>query len=173
VNVETNKRGDYVMTKEELEARLNAAEKEITDLKAKLNEASEIPEFLEFNIGAVVWYMDSDLKVYNYKNCVSEARNNYNNFHTFEYAKEFADICREIAMLLHCKWHIDRDYVPDWKDATEPKYFLYFDSKKDKYDITYVFFTHVKYPMVFFSNKDVAKKAADWMNKRHKQERSD
>ena len=156
------------MTKEELETRLNAAEKEIADLKAKLNEASEIPEFLEFNIGDVVWYMDADSKVYNYKNCVSEARHNYNNFHTFEYAKEFAEKCHEIAMLLHCKWYVDRDYVPNWENAKELRYFLYFDSKEDKYDVTYVVRTHVKYPMVFFSNKDAAQKAADWMNKRHK-----
>ena len=76
-------------------------------------------------------------------------------------------------MLLHCKWYVDRDYVPNWKNTKEPKYFLYFDSKEDKYKVTYVLHTIVKYPMVFFSNADAAQKAADWMNKRHKQERSD
>ena len=164
------------MTKEELEVRLNAAEKEIADLKAKLNEASEIPDYPEFDCEDDVFYLSFDnSKVYKsirYTSSPFECLD-YNRFHTKEYAKEFADICCETAMLLHCKWYVDRDYVPDWKNTKEPKYFLYFDPKEDKYNVTYVLHTFVKYPMVFFSNKDAAQKAADWMNKRHKQERSD
>lgn len=166
-------RGDYAMTKEELEARLNAAEKEIADLKAKLNETSEIPDYPEFKKDVQYYYLHPHLCISQIRNVFPNRTDDFNAFHTPEYAKEFADICREIAMLLHCKWYVDRDYVPDWKDVKEPKYFLYFDPKEDKYNVTYVLHTLVKYPMVFFSNKDAAQKAADWMNKRHKQERSD
>lgn len=160
------------MTKDEIKTRLESAEKqmndlqkEIADLKVKLDEAREIPDHLEFNIGDVVWYIDGDLKVYNYTNCVAEIRTNYNNFYTPKYAKELAKKCHEIAMLLYCKWHIDRDYEPNWDDDNDVKFSVMLDhSDKDKVEYAVYCHHYSQYPTVYFSTKEAAQKAADWMN---------
>lgn len=161
------------MTKRELEEKIELYERqingltnEIKKLEIELGKAGEeeIPEFPEFHSGDIVWCKNNAFDVVNYINRTSRTKK-YNNFHTVEYAKECAEKCREIAMLLHCKWHIDRDYVPNWKDGSE-KYCVTYNHDKGGYITD--FFYKTEYPTVYFSTKHDAKKAADWMNKHYK-----
>lgn len=162
------------MTKDELKIKLESAERElkalkqleaeIQSLKAQLNEVQEdeIPEFPVFeNETDRLYYVTSNLRA------ISGSRigagTDFNAFHTATYATIFSTKCREIAMLMHCKWYVDKDYVPDWDDDRETKYIVVYSNAKEKY-IT-GFWKECEYGNVYFSSREAAQKAADWMNK--------
>ena len=137
-------------------------------MKIELNKVveDEIPDFPDFNIGDTDWYKDVDFTVSSYiKNSASKTKN-YNNFHMAGYARKYAEKSREIAMLLHCKWYIDRNYVPNWKNNDEIKYCVTYDYSKKSYVLDYSY--GIEYSTVYFSSEQAAKKAADWMNKYYK-----
>lgn len=105
------------MDKKDLERRLEAEEKqnlglldEIKNLKAQLAEMQdepEIPDMPVFHANETYWRMYPTLK--HIKSSVLHSDYDgecYNLFHTKEYADEFADKCKLIAMLLHCKWYL-------------------------------------------------------------------
>lgn len=161
------------MTREELEKRLESAEKqmiglqdEIQNLKAKLAEAqdeTEIPDFPEFKPTAgEAWHINNVLKVTSIPSYYPLSVDDYNYFHTKEYAQEFADKCKLIAMMLHCKWYLDRDYVPNWDDLSEIKWDAHFDSKQNKFLCDS--WKHTKASGVYFSSGAIARKCADWLN---------
>lgn len=162
------------MTREELKKRLESAEKqmiglqdEIQNLKAKLAEAqdeSEIPDFPVFKYdGETSWYMNSSLRIPAVMSTKGEKTGDYNFFHTKEYAQEFADKCKLIAMMLHCKWYLDRDYVPNWDDMSEIKWDVSFDCKSNKFVCER--WQHTKASGVYFSSGAIARKCADWLDK--------
>lgn len=164
------------MTREELEKRLESAEKqmiglqdEIQNLKAKLAEAQgepKIPDFPVFGTDGEeqFWCIDIMLEVDTPKTATKPVEEfDYNFFHTKEYAQEFADKCKIIAMMLHCKWYLDRDYVPNWDDMSEIKWDVHFDSKRNEF-LCYSW-SHSKRPGVYFSSGAIARKCADWLNK--------
>ena len=167
------------MTVEELTSKLESAEKqiiglqdEIQNLKVKLDEAREIPDFPRFKIGDDCYYLHSGLYVSKFQKTfmdTSRTIDDFNTFHTPEYAKFFADKCREIAMLLHCKWHIDRDFEPNWDYDNDGKFsVMWHHDPDDKSKAEYAVDNHYysEYPTVYFSSREAAQKAADWMNER-------
>jgi hypothetical protein len=163
------------MTKKELEEKIGLYEKqvnglnnEIEKLKIELSKVVEdkIPDFPEFNFGDTIWYKNNAFNVGNYIKSETSKTKDYNNFHTEEYAKEYTEKSREIAMLLHCKWYIDRCYIPDWKNRDEIKYCVTYNHNNKSYVLDYFYDT--EYPTVYFSTKQVAKEAADWMNEHYK-----
>lgn len=116
------------MTRTELERRLEAAEKqnlglldEIKNLKAQLANMQDdpwIPDFPKFNRGSAYWSVDDEFSLqksqhsgYVGEKGIKDDEALYNAFHTEEYAQEFANKCKLIAMMLHCKWYIDRDFI--------------------------------------------------------------
>lgn len=164
------------MTKKELEEKIQLCggqvidlENELEKLKAELSKVveDEIPDFPEFNSGDIIWYKDDGFKIVHYIKSETSKTKDYNNFHTEEYVKEYLEKSREIAMLLHCKWYIDRDYVPNWKDDDENKYCVAYNYETKSYVSDY-FYETTKYSTVYFSTKQAAQKAADWMNKHYK-----
>lgn len=99
------------MDKNELERRIEAAEKqnlglmdEIQNLKAQLAEMQdepEIPDIPDFKVvDDEVWYINNILEVSGPCDCPGIVKD-YNNFHVKEYADEFANKCKLIAMMLH------------------------------------------------------------------------
>lgn len=160
------------MTREELEKRLESAEKqmiglqdEIQNLKAKLAEAQErpeIPDKPDFEMDEKFYYLSS--LVGGVKNCCVYDNDyiDFNMFHTEKYAQEFADKCKIIAMMLHCKWYLDREYIPNWDDLSEIKWDVHFDSKRNEF-LCYSW-SHSKRPGVYFSSGAIARKCADWLN---------
>lgn len=165
------------MTKKELleekiklcESQVNGLKNEIEKLKTELNKPveDEIPDFPIFDSGDAVWCNNCDFDKVNYIINYIRKTKNYNNFHTEEYAKEYAEKSRELAMLLHCKWYIDRDYVPNWEDDNEVKYCVRYNHQNEGHYAP-DFFYKVEFLTVYFSTKQAAQKAADWMNKHYK-----
>lgn len=163
------------MTREELEKRLESAEKqmiwlqdEIQNLKAKLAEAEyepEIPDFPVFGTDGKeqFWCIDIMLEVDTPKTATEPVEEfDYNFFHTKEYAQEFADKCKLIAMMLHCKWYLCPDYVPDFTNSNEEKYYVYYDVCNEKYTTDWRSVTINN--EVFFNTKENAQKCAEWLN---------
>lgn len=167
------------MTREELERRLDEAEKhnlglldEIKWLKEKLAEQDkqEIPDFPEFNRGDVVYKMDScfDVMEENHgggkgdKDFTEYDARFYNDFHTAYYAHAFRKKCLMSAMMLHCKWYLDRGYTPDWDNENEEKWQVFWGNTYKRYDVTG--WASDEYGSVFFSTEEAAQKCADWMN---------
>jgi hypothetical protein len=160
------------MDKQDIERRLEAAEKqnlglldEIKNLKAQLAEMQdepEIPDKPEFEMDEKFYYLDSvtdDVEDSCHVGDIDAI--DFNMFHTKEMAQEFAKKCKLIAMMLHCKWYLDRDYVPDW-DNDVSKFLPRFDHNEHKFDAdAWLLVEHIG---VFFSTKEKAQKCADWLN---------
>ena len=169
------------MTREELERRLEAAEKqnlglldEIKNLKAKLAEMqdeTEIPDFPKFKCGESYWTMYDNFVLSDERAAIIRARDatEYNMFHTEAYAQEFSDKCKLIAMLLHCKWYVDRDYIPDWnnKSQDEGKWQVFWSNMYKRYEVCD--WISEEYGSVFFSTEEAAQKCAEWMNEHWKE----
>ena len=162
------------MTKDEIQTRLESAEKqmiglqdEIANLKAKLDEAQEemIPEFPVFERGEDYWYLDIDGCIERSYSDGATEDNDFNMFYNDKYAKLYADKCREIAMLLHCKWYVEKElfkFNSGMLGNYPPVYTVVYDRPMDEYSVVKA---HVyEGSQVYFKSKDAAQKAADWMN---------
>lgn len=160
------------MTREELEKRFESAEKqliglqdEIQNLKAKLAEAHDEPEIPDVPVFCAepLYFVNSrsDIVGSEYKICTGVVEHDFNAFHTKEYAKEFADKCNLIAMMLHCKWYLDRDYVPDW-DNGDDKFTVWYNHMDNEWQIDFQEIHET--PSIYFSTEESAQKCADWLN---------
>lgn len=164
------------MDKKELERRLEAAEKqnlglldEIKNLKAQLAEMQDEPEIPDFPIfkpaGEEAWHINNVLEV-STPGITSGTVCDFNFFHTEVYAKEFAKKCKLIAMLLHCKWHLCRDYKEDFEDA-EYKWYVHYTNNTVRF-ATACFATDYcvdnDHGSVYFDTEENAQKCADWLN---------
>lgn len=160
------------MTREELEKRLDSAEKqmiglqdEIQNLKAKLAEAQDKPEIPDYPVfksgGENSWYMNSSLRIISGVSEGGEKTGDYNFFHSEEYAQEFADKCKLIAMMLHCKWYLCRGFKCDYSDSND-KWVVYYGGLDNKFIATNSI--HCDYGFVQFDTMDNAKKCAEWLN---------
>lgn len=169
------------MNKNDLERRLEAAEKqslglldEIKYLKeqlAKAQKEQEIPDKPEFEMDEKFYYFNSVI------NNVEDGCHggdigiiDFNMFHTEEYAHEFRRKCLLIAMMLHCKWYIDRNFIQDWSDPLEYKWQLYYDHDEKK--MTVGAYSRSDFGVVF-STEENAKKCADWLNEHWKEDGND
>lgn len=161
------------MTREELERRLDEAEKqnlglldEIKWLKEKLKEVKdepEIPDKPSFSVNERYWCSDfaDGFKVWGepFDDCTNS---DFSMFHTREYAQEFAQKCKLIAMMLHCKWYVEREYVPDLDNKDEEKWQVFWSNVYKRYDICD--WASDEYGSVYFSTEEAAQKCADWLN---------
>lgn len=163
------------MTKEEIQSKLEAAEKqleeiknlkaEIESLKNKLKEIqeNEIPEFPRIKSEKEYWFINSELKVDWRIATLSYDTDDYNLFHSNKYAQLFADKCRELAMLLHCKWYCDKKLVIDFSDRSAIKWCVEYDHDLNRWTVESQC-VHEN-TTIYFTTAEAARKAADWMNK--------
>lgn len=159
------------MDKNELERRLEVAEKqmlglqdEIKNLKERLNEVQEdeIPEYPTFEYGE---------KYYPYCHYSGNAHGStwegetqimdYNCFHSAEYHQLFDAKIREIAMLLHCKWYLDRK-IDSKFDGETSNYCVWYNHLFRKWNVDWN--RSNESTTIYFSTEEDAQKAADWMN---------
>ena len=148
--------------KKETLARIEMAEKELAELKAKVQNDGEVPNALKWNIKdcEAGWCIDSSGSVYeaNFYLCASEVRKR-RLFKTEKYAQMFCEKTQFIADLLHFKWLYDRDYEPDWAHAQwtitnhDGKYVPVLSAWGQDNDI-------------YFSTKEIAQKCANWLNRK-------
>lgn len=161
------------MDKNELERRLEAAEKqnigfldEIKYLKeplAEMPDEPEIPDFPEFATRETYWCAGLDLKHVD-SGCAAGGTiyGDYNCFHTKEMAQEFAKKCKLIAMMMHCKSYLCPDYVPNWRDISDMKWAVIKATEDGKF---YTSFCMYETSTVYFDTAKNAQKCADWLNK--------
>jgi hypothetical protein len=159
------------MDKKGFERRLEAAEKqnlglidEIKNLKAQLAKVQDEPEIPDFPVlykDEQYWFVEDDGTVTN-SIASGGIRSDFNNFHVETYAQEFANKCKLIAMMLHCKWYLDRDFVPDWNNC-DYKFTVWYSHMDDVWTIDYQEIHET--PSVYFSTEEAAQKCADWLNK--------
>ena len=158
------------MDKNDLERRLEAAEKqnlglldEIKNLKAQLAEMQdepEIPDFPAFHRDEPYWAMDGYMFVYGGE-ASGVIDDDFNIFHTEKYAQLFADKCKLIAMMLHCKWYLCRDFKGDYS-SPDYKWVVYYGGLDNKFIATNSI--HCDYGFVTFDTEENAQKCADWLN---------
>ena len=160
------------MDKNELERRFEAAEKqliglldEIQNLKAKLAEMQDEPEIPDFPIfkpeGEESWHINNVLDV-STPGITSGTVCDFNYFHTETYAKEFADKCKLIAMMLHCKWYLCRDFKEDFS-KDDLKWYVYYANNTSHFAADYC--VNDDHGSVYFDTEENAQKCADWLNK--------
>ena len=159
------------MTKEDLERRLESAEKqmsglqdEIQNLKARLAEVQEpeIPEYPFVAERQKYWFVEEEDFKLNYGISIGGLSKDYNCFHTESYAQEFARKCKLIAMMMHCKWYICPDYTQDFTDLNAKKWTVVYDAATEEYETDYNW--HHVLNTVYFDTEENAQKCADWLN---------
>lgn len=157
------------MNKKEYEECINALQNEINSLKEELNQIQdEIPDYPVFD-NERSWIMTVQLESLNFGITKCNADNifpDFNLFHEKYFADEFAEKCKMIAMLLHCKWYCDRDLITDFSDESVGKWCVWYDHHSNRWTIdcqqTYENTT------IYFTTAEAARKAADWMNEHFK-----
>lgn len=164
------------MDKKDLERRLEAAEKqnlglldEIKNLKAQLaqmQDEPEIPDMPYIDEDEKYWFVDDEIGVTDGDMCFGDITEDFNVFHTPEYAQEFAKKCKLIAMMLHCKWYLCRDFKGDYSYPND-KWVVYYGGLDNKFLATNSI--HCDYGLVPFDTMENAQKAADWLNKHWKE----
>ena len=171
---ESNNRKDKM---KELEEYLNKAYELLDELKEeeKIKEASKeniLKEYRTFmsNEGRTFYYINefNDIeegKVYNETNspCLEDI-NKCTNYPTKELAEQSLKLKSFNDKLLAFKYCYDRDYVPDWKDGAEKKYYIFMHCEyRDNY-FDYDCAVNYKHGTVFFSSEEIAEKCCDWLN---------
>lgn len=167
------------MVRTELERRLEAAEKqnlrlmdEIKNLKAQLAEMQdepEIPDKPDFEMDEKFYYLSSetdDVEDSFYDGYIDSI--DFNMFHTEEYAQEFANKCKLIAMMLHCKWYLCCDHHSDFNDFCILKYAVAFNFNEEKYVVEYS--RTREWSTIYFDTIENAQKCADWLNAHWKED---
>lgn len=163
------------MVRTELERRLEAAEKqmiglqgEIQNLKshlAEMQDEPQIPDKSYFEMDEKFYYLSS------FTDCVEDSYIvdiddiDFNMFHTVDYANEFRRKCLLIAMMLHCKWYLCRDFKGDYSDSND-KWVVYHCGLDNQFIATNSF--HCDYGCVPFDTMENAQKCAEWLNKHWK-----
>lgn len=74
-----------------------------------------------------------------------------------ERAKRFTDAC------LAFKWCWDADYNPNWKNATEYKWYIVFNYFNDRFSVRHCELLQ-EMRTVYFSTKEIAESCADWLH---------
>lgn len=147
------------MTPDEIMKEILEHKLEIEKLQRKLDLYSRIPPEPEFEKSRDLVY--SVPKRFDYSSDVD-----FNMFHTPEYAYRATRAAKMIAMQLHCKWYIDRDFVPDWNDSLQHKYTVYYSHGVNKF-CTAQWNLHER-PDVVFSTREKAQLCADWLQENWK-----
>lgn len=148
--------------KKEILARIEVAEKELAELKAKVQNGDEVPNALEWDIknGETGWCMDDSGGIYKANAYLSaSAIRKRRLFKTEKYAQMYAKKTQFIADQLHFKWLYDRDFEPDWRheqwsiSKENDRYVPILSACKRETDI-------------YFSNNAITQKCADWLNRK-------
>ena len=146
------------------------------DSDGSLDEDNPVADYINvINDKAInkdlIYYISDDGDVSDYLGSTFDDNVNYNPYYQFltqPYAEEAARMYKMICMQLAFKWCHDRDYVPDWTDGNEFKWYIYYDTELHCYSSSYVCSSYVCSSKgcaeVYFSSKEIAQKCADWLN---------
>ena len=76
---------------------------------------------------------------------------------------QFNDKLDMLKKLMKFKFRYDCCYKPDWDNAKELKWYVYFHAPTEEYKIERTA-THGQPLTVYFSSEEIAQKCADWFN---------
>lgn len=154
------------MNKEERMDILRTIKSQLDALQTKVNEFEdiiasdddEIPDYPEFS-GELGYYIQGGIVRYD---AINDPET-YFVYHSEDYAYAVLNKMREMSAILHCKYYLEPDFVPNYDDK-EYHYYAVYDLKYNKY-IVISFYIPPDFGFVAFKSKEHAVKCAEWMNK--------
>ena len=151
--------------KKETLDRIEAAEKELAELKAKVQSCNEeVPDALEWYAAEKCWCVLSNGNVDWYVVCdeSNDIIKHRRVFKTEKYAQMYREKTQFIADLLHFKWLYDRDYEQG-EDLQCAKWTIILDDDH-KFEVASNW--NAQPGDIYFSTKELAHKCADWLNRK-------
>ena len=140
--------------------RIDALEKELAELKERI-ETDVVADYRDGR-DSTSYAVSFDNVIIPCPLCNDYPNNTYYYHHTKEYAKMAIEMKEFNDKLLAFKWCYDRDYTLDWDDSSTCKYCVAYDNYSGQYTIHSWY--GEKYPTVYFSTEEIAKKCRDWLN---------
>lgn len=162
------------MNKEEINKKIEILEKELAELKNAVEEneiKQEVPFFKRVRTNELYYHLmmsyDEEIKVdgepenYSSHDTIAYKTNNY--FHTKERAEE---VCDKIKVLLKLERLHDiycPDYVPDWNNTKETKYYIYYNNGDKFWSTVGCCLTQNSFG-VYFPTEEITQKVCDILN---------
>ena len=157
-----NKIKDCERTIDELSRKLYELKQQVKQKDINDIPVDEIPcYFTKDEYDKYMWVVDYDgrvLKMPSDNFLVGNARYFLNS----EDAKEFQRKTSFIAKCMYFKRKYDRDFIPDWNNQSQHKWYLMYDHFIENYRILSA--ESLETSLVYFSSKDIAKKCLEWIN---------
>lgn len=155
-----------MMTKQQIAERIERLGAELSELKLQLDKTEDVPETLRFENGELFWGVNVPGGVVpeRYSCCYAATAKEHRAFKSREMAELFRQKTQFIADALFWKELYDRDFVPDWKNQGQQKWFVIFDWCDNWYSVDYTFVS--ERAAIHFSTREIAQRFADWLNER-------
>lgn len=148
------------MDNKKLICRLEALKSEADSLIAELNRPERASQSNATET-MLKKYIDNVVDRYGYYK--PDASNPFSRYLSKDYA-EFADRAKRFTdACLAFKWCWDADYNPNWKNATEYKWYIVFDYFNDRFSVRHCELLQ-EMGTVYFSTKEIAESCADWLH---------
>lgn len=160
------------MTTAELQAQISAMrdsmqaqQKKLDELEKQFESADELDDIdkpLEIDGCDLIYYVTEAGTIsitYGASTNVPFYNAQHRAFKQLKYAEMYREKTQFIANLLHFKWLYDRDYEPDWEHAQ-------WSVTKDNDKYVPVLSIWEQDTGMYFSNKEIAQKCADWLNRK-------
>ena len=144
--------------------KLEKLEKQIEELKAEVKrlknekELERTEHYYFINIdGDGDFYVDEDND-----GMTTKLYQNMNYFLSVDSAKYVLSAIYELRKLQHLHDIYCPDYVPNWNNENEAKWYVYFKASKKKYSYGYTWL--LCKPIIYFDSEETAGKVCDRMN---------
>ena len=148
------------MDNKKLICRLEALKSEADALIAELNRPEPASQSNATET-MLKKYIDNVVDRYGYYK--PHASNPFSRYLSKDYA-EFADRAKRFTdACLAFKWCWDAVYNPNWKNATEYKWYIVFDYFNDRFSVRHCELLQ-EMGTVYFSTKEIAESCADWLH---------
>ena len=150
--------------KKETLARIEVIEKELAELKAKVQSDDEVQDVLEWDAAEKCWRVLSNGNVDWYLVCDvgNDIIKRHRIFKTEKYAQMYREKTQFIADLLHFKWLFDRDFYPE-NNFPGAQWTIMLD---DDHKFAVTTNRNAQPGDIYFSTKELAQKCADWLNRK-------
>ena len=139
------------MTETERNKRIKAVEEQMEKLKKELQDIRNT-ELSEWDFSAWDNYPTMLMREYACKIPVES-----------EFAEQFTNKLVLFTNLTRFKYCYDKDYVPDWSDQNESKWYVYFHTLTKEYKVDWTI-TWDRPSTVYFNSEEIAQKCANWLN---------
>lgn len=139
------------MTEAEKNERIKAVEEQMAKLQKELEDIHNI-EVQKWDFSAWDNYPTMLMREYACRIPVESG-----------FTDQFTNKLAVLTNLIRFKYCYDRDYIPDWSNENDYKWFVYFHTKSRTYLVDWTA-TWDRLPTVYFSSEKTAQKCADWLN---------